>query len=145
MARPASTHSLGITMQAEFDGKKMAKAAEERMVKSMDKCKENMATLRTGAIQHNTASTLQTLLVQSCRASPAILDRVSVDYFGTQTPLKALAAIKTTSASQLMVEAYDRTALTAIERAIIESGVGLTPNNDGQVIRLNVPPVTEDR
>eukprot|EP00953_Heterococcus_sp_UTEX-ZZ885_P006680 4074-Heterococcus_DN1.PRE.6 len=104
-----------------------------------------MATLRTGAIQHNTASTLQTLLVQSCRASPAILDRVSVDYFGTQTPLKALAAIKTTSASQLMVEAYDRTALTAIERAIIESGVGLTPNNDGQVIRLNVPPVTEDR
>jgi Ribosome recycling factor len=49
------------------------------------------------------------------------------------------------SASQLMVEAYDRTALTAIERAIIESGVGLTPNNDGQVIRLNVPPVTEDR
>jgi hypothetical protein len=55
-----------LCFQAEFDGKKMVKAAEERMVKSMDKCKENMATLRTGAIQHNTASTLQTLLVQSC-------------------------------------------------------------------------------
>ena len=68
-----------------------------------------------------------------------------VDYMGVPTPLKSMAAIKTTSASQLTVEAYDKSSLTAIERGIIDSGVGLTPNNDGNVIRLNIPAVTEDR
>ncbi|KAG5192687.1 ribosome recycling factor domain-containing protein [Tribonema minus] len=97
------------------------------MQKSVDKCRENLATLRTG------------------RASPGILDRVFVDYYGTPTPLKGLAAVKTSSATQLMVEPYDRSSLSAIERGILESGVGLNPNNDGQVIRLNIPAVTEDR
>jgi ribosome recycling factor len=79
------------------------------------------------------------------RASPAILDRVMVDYMGVPTPLKSMANVKTSTASQLIVEAYDRSTLTAIERGIIDSGVGLTPNNDGSVIRLNIPAVTEDR
>ncbi|CAM9251060.1 unnamed protein product [Heterosigma akashiwo] len=66
-------------------------------------------------------------------------------YYEVETPLNQLAGISTSSATQLVVSPYDKSALKDIERAILESGIGLTPNNDGDVIRLNIPPLTEER
>ncbi|CAM9283983.1 unnamed protein product [Chrysoparadoxa australica] len=122
-----ASNAAALSMEAGFDTKKMAKEAESKMVKSVESMQQNLATLRTG------------------RANPSILDRVQVEYYGTPTPLNQVAGVKTTSATQLMVDPYDKGCLADIERAILESGIGLNPNNDGSVIRLNIPPVTEDR
>ncbi|MBF2001606.1 MAG: ribosome recycling factor [Synechococcales cyanobacterium C42_A2020_086] len=83
--------------------------------------------------------------VRTGRANAAILDRVMVDYYGTQTPLKSLAGISTPDSSTIMIQPYDRNTLNIIEKAISMSDLGLTPNNDGTVIRLNIPPLTSDR
>jgi ribosome recycling factor len=99
----------------------------ERMAKSVESMKHEFGTVRTG------------------RASPALLDRISVDYYGTATPLKQLATISAPEARLLTIQPYDKSSIKAIERAIQESDVGLTPNNDGNVIRLNVPELTEER
>jgi ribosome recycling factor len=101
--------------------------ARERMDKSVDSIRGEMASVRTG------------------RASPALLDRINVDYYGAQTPLKQLATISAPEPRLLTVSPYDRNSIKSIEKAILESDVGLTPNNDGQLIRLAVPELTEER
>jgi len=119
------TRDTGIKM--ELDTKKLVKDTESRMKKTLESLQENLNTIRTG------------------RASPAILDRVMVEYYGAPTPLNQVAGISASSATQLLVDPYDKSTLTLIERAITESGVGLTPNNDGAVIRLNIPGLTQER
>src|SRR3954462_3278125 len=99
--------------------------AGDRMHKSVDATRGEFGSVRTG------------------RASPALLDRINVDYYGTQTPLRQLATIHAPEARMLTVQPYDKSSIKAIERAIQESDVGLTPNNDGQLIRLQIPELTE--
>jgi ribosome recycling factor len=101
--------------------------ARQRMAKSVESIKGEMGTVRTG------------------RASPALLDRVVVDYYGTETPLNQLANIAATDARLLTLTPYDKSGIGAIEKAIIEAELGLTPNNDGNVIRLQIPELTEER
>ena len=101
--------------------------ASERMDKSVESIRQKFGTVRTG------------------RASPALLDRVMVDYYGAQTPLKQLATISAPEARLLTVQAYDKSSVKSIEKAIMESDVGLTPNNDGQLIRLQIPELNEER
>jgi ribosome recycling factor len=98
-----------------------------RMHKSVDATRHEFGSVRTG------------------RASPALLDRVEVDYYGTRTSLKQLAGISATEARLLTVTPYDKSSIKAIEKAIMESDVGLTPSNDGNVIRLTIPELTEER
>lgn len=105
----------------------LLKDAEDRMEKSVESSRNELATVRTG------------------RASPHLLDRIVVDYYGTQTPLKQLANIAASDARLLTVTAFDKGALGSIEKAIQESDVGLTPSNDGNVIRLQIPEMTEER
>jgi ribosome recycling factor len=101
--------------------------AGTRMAKSVETTKHEFATVRTG------------------RASPALLERVVVDYYGAPTPLNQLATISAPEARLLSVQPYDKGSIKAIERAINESDVGLTPSNDGNVVRLVVPELTEER
>jgi ribosome recycling factor len=83
--------------------------------------------------------------IRTGRANATLLDRVMVEYYGSPTPLKSLANINTPDASTITIQPYDKTSLNVIEKAIQLSDIGLTPNNDGQVIRLNVPPLTSER
>ncbi len=101
--------------------------AREHMDKSVEATRHKFASVRTG------------------RASASLLDRVQVDYYGAQTPLKQLATINAPEARLLTVQPYDKNSIKAIERAIQESDVGLNPSNDGQLIRLSVPELTEER
>jgi ribosome recycling factor len=101
--------------------------AKERMGKSVQATNGEFGSVRTG------------------RASPALLDRIVVDYYGAPTPLKQLATISAPEARLLTVQPYDKSSIKAIERSIQESDLGLTPNNDGQIIRLQVPELTEER
>ena len=101
--------------------------ARERMRKAVDSTHTEFGSVRTG------------------RASPALLDRVSVDYYGAVTPLRQLSTISAPEARMLTVQPYDKSSIKAIERAILESDVGLTPNNDGSIIRLQIPELTEER
>jgi ribosome recycling factor len=101
--------------------------AKARMHKSVESTRGELATVRTG------------------RASPHLLDRITVDYYGTKTPLRQLSNIATTEARLLTLTPYDKSAVGAIEKAILESDVGLTPSNDGNVIRLQIPELTEER
>lgn len=82
--------------------------------------------------------------IRAGRANPAILDKVMVNYYGAPTPLKQLATISIPEARQLMIKPFDRTCLQAIEKGIYEANIGLTPNNNGEVIILNIPVLTED-
>jgi ribosome recycling factor len=101
--------------------------AGERMKKSVEATRNEFATVRTG------------------RASPHLLDRVNVDYYGAITPLKQLASISASEARLLTITPYDKSSIKAIEKAILESDVGLTPSNDGNLIRLTIPELTEER
>ena len=101
--------------------------ARERMAKSVDSMRHEFGSVRTG------------------RASPALLDRITVEYYGTPTPLKQLATINAPEARLLTIQPYDKSSIKAIERAILESDIGLTPSNDGNVIRLGIPELTEER
>jgi ribosome recycling factor len=101
--------------------------AEERMHKSVEACRHELATVRTG------------------RASPHLLDRVVVDYYGAETPLRQLAQVAATDARLLTLTPYDKNAIKQIEKAIMESDLGLTPSNDGNVIRLQIPELNEER
>jgi ribosome recycling factor len=83
--------------------------------------------------------------VRTGRASPALLDRVNVDYYGAQTPLRQLASISAPEGRLLNVQPYDQSSIKAIEKAIINSDLGLTPSNDGKLIRLSIPELTEER
>ena len=101
--------------------------ARERMAKTVDATRAEFGSVRTG------------------RASPALLDRVDVDYYGASTPLKQLATVNAPEARMLTIQPYDKSSVKAIEKAILESDVGLTPSNDGNLIRLVVPELTEER
>jgi ribosome recycling factor len=101
--------------------------ARERMAKSVESAQHEFTTVRTG------------------RASPALLDRVAVDYYGASTPLHQLATISAPEARLLSVQPYDKSSIKAIEKAISESDIGLTPSNDGNLIRLVIPELTEER
>ncbi len=83
--------------------------------------------------------------VRTGRANPALLDRVEVEYYGTATPLKGLCNISVSEGRTLVIQPYDKSALKDIEQSIHKSGLGLTPNNDGSVIRINIPQLTEER
>jgi ribosome recycling factor len=97
------------------------------MGKSIDSTKNELATVRTG------------------RASPHLLDRVNVDYYGAQTPLKQIASVNASEARLLTITPYDKSSIKSIEKAILESDLGLTPSNDGNLIRLTIPELTEER
>jgi ribosome recycling factor len=101
--------------------------AKRRMDKSIEATHHEFNSIRTG------------------RASPALLDRVTIDYYGTQTPLKSLASISAPEPRLLVVQPFDPGAIKYIERAVQESDLGLTPSNDGKVVRLPIPPLTEER
>jgi ribosome recycling factor len=101
--------------------------ARERMLKSVEAIRHEFASVRTG------------------RASPALLDRIMVDYYGASTPLRQLATITAPEPRLLTIQPYDKSSIKAIERSILESDVGLTPSNDGNVIRLVIPELTEER
>jgi ribosome recycling factor len=83
--------------------------------------------------------------IRTGRANASLLDKVLVDYYGSPTPLKSLANISTPDATTILIQPYDKNSLNLIEKAISLSDVGLTPSNDGSVIRLNIPPLTSDR
>jgi ribosome recycling factor len=101
--------------------------ARERMEKAVEAIRDQLASVRAG------------------RASPSLLDRVSVDYYGTATPLKQLAQINAPEPRLLSIQPFDKSSIKAIERAISESDLGLNPNNDGNVVRLQLPEMTEER
>ncbi len=101
--------------------------AREHMDKSVDATRLKFQSVRAG------------------RASPSLLDRINVDYYGAMTPLRQMSTINAPEPRLITVQPYDKSSLKAIERAIMESDLGLTPNNDGQIIRLQVPELTEER
>ena len=101
--------------------------AKRRMDKSIEATHHEFNSIRTG------------------RASPALLDRINIDYYGTPTPLKSLASISAPEARLLVVQPFDPGAIKNIERAIQESDLGLTPSNDGKLVRLPIPALTEER
>jgi ribosome recycling factor len=101
--------------------------ARERMGKSVEATIHNLGSIRTG------------------RANPHLLDRIAVDYYGTQTPLRQLATIHAPEARLLTVTPYDKSSLKSIEKAIRDSDLGLNPSNDGNLIRLTIPELTEER
>jgi ribosome recycling factor len=101
--------------------------AKDRMQKSVESTRNELATVRTG------------------RASPHLLDRLDIDYYGAQTPLKQLAQVAATDARMLTLTPYDKSSIGTIEKAVMESDLGLTPSNDGNVIRLQIPELTEER
>jgi ribosome recycling factor len=107
--------------------KETVKEAETRMKGAIQTLEEDLAGIRTG------------------RASPALVERLHVEYYGMPTPLMQLATINIPEARQIQIRPFDATSLKAIEKAILASELGLTPNNDGKIIRLNIPPLTEER
>lgn len=102
--------------------------------------------LETEEKMTNTISNLEKRLlnIRAGRANPAILDGISVSYYGVDTPLKGLATVSIPEARQLAIKPYDRSTIGAIEKAIYEANIGLTPNNNGEVIILNIPALTEE-
>lgn len=107
--------------------KETLKEAEVHMKSAIQALEEDLSGIRTG------------------RASPALVERIQVEYYGMPTPMMQLANISVPEPRALLVRPYDATTLKAIEKAILASDLGLTPNNDGKVIRLNLPPLTEER
>jgi ribosome recycling factor len=101
--------------------------ADTRMVKSVEAAQHEFSTVRTG------------------RASPSLLDRIVVDYYGAMTPLNQLSTISAPEARLITVQPYDKSSIKAIEKAINESDIGLNPSNDGTIVRLAVPELTEER
>jgi ribosome recycling factor len=101
--------------------------AMEKMAKAVEHTQSQFATVRTG------------------RATPALVEKLLVEYYGSEVPLQQLAGFSVPEARQLVVKPHDRASLNAIEKAIRDSNLGLAPSNDGVVIRLNVPPLTEER
>jgi ribosome recycling factor len=127
VARPRRGARAPTMVDAEAAAAAVTPDAEARMRKTIEATNGSFNTVRTG------------------RASTAILDRITVDYYGAETPLNQLAAVSVSGSSTIVVDAYDKSAIKDIERALMESDVGITPSNDGSVIRLAVPPLTQDR
>jgi ribosome recycling factor len=102
-------------------------STEKKMTRAVEVMERDLGGVRTG------------------RASTSLVERIHVDYYGTQTPLNQLAGISVPEPHQIVIQPWDRAVLGAIEKAIIKSDIGLTPNVDGTVVRLNIPPLTEER
>jgi ribosome recycling factor len=102
-------------------------AADHKMARAVEVMDRDLQSIRTG------------------RASTGLVERIAIEYYGTQTPLNQLAGISVPEPHQIVIQPWDRSALGAIERAIIKSDIGLTPNVDGNVVRLNIPALTEER
>lgn len=102
-------------------------SGEDRMKKAVANLSKELATLRAG------------------RANPSLLEKVQIDYYGAPTPLNQLASISVPEARLLVVQPYDKSVIDEIEKAILKSDLGLTPSNDGAVIRISIPPLTEER
>lgn len=107
--------------------KQIIKEAEEKMKKSVEAFRHELAGMKAG------------------RATPAMLDKIRVDYYGTPTPVNQVATIDVPDSRTITLKPFDRSMLKALEKGILTSDLGLNPNNDGIVIRLNIPPMTEDR
>jgi ribosome recycling factor len=107
--------------------KETIKEAETRMKGAILSLEEDLTGIRTG------------------RATPALIDKLQIEYYGTMSPLMQLASISVPEARVLLIRPFDPSSLKAVEKAILASELGLTPNNDGKVIRLNLPPLTEER
>jgi len=103
------------------------KEAQDKMHKAVQVTREELAVIRTG------------------RASPKIVERIDVEYYGSRVPLNQIAGISVPEARMLVITPYDRNAMTAIEKAILASDLGINPSNDGTIIRLTFPPLTQDR
>lgn len=116
-----------IVPRSDLTENDTAEKSGQRMSKTLDSVQSSFNTIRTG------------------RASPSILDRVMVSYYGTETPLNQLSSISVSGTATIVVEPYDKSAMSDIERAIMESDVGITPNSDGSIIRLSVPALTKER
>jgi ribosome recycling factor len=101
--------------------------ADQKMARAVEAMERDFQGVRTG------------------RASTALVERITVDYYGTQTPLNQLAGISVPEPHQIVIQPWDRGVLGAIEKAITKSDIGITPNVDGTVVRLNIPPLTEER
>lgn len=100
---------------------------EASMLKSVESTQRTFNTIRTG------------------RANPSLLDKLSIEYYGAETPLRSLASLSTPDSQTIQIQPFDSGSMALIEKAIAMSDLGLTPNNDGKVIRINIPPLTEDR
>jgi ribosome recycling factor len=110
-----------MTVQTALDG------AREKMNKAVSVLKEELGAIRTG------------------RASPGLLSRILVDYYGAQVPIQQLASFSVPEPRTLLIQPYDKNAVSAMEKAILASDIGITPSSDGNVIRLTFPPLTEER
>ncbi len=107
--------------------KDVLKEVEQRMVGAVEAFQNELASLRTG------------------RASLALVDGITVDYYGSQTPLNQVAALSVPDPTTIAIAPWEPKVLAEVEKAILRSNLGLTPNNDGKVVRLNIPPLTEER
>jgi ribosome recycling factor len=107
--------------------KEVYKSTEAKMEETIRVLKRDLNTIRTG------------------RASLSLLDGVKVDYYGTATPLNQLASLSSPESRTLLIQPWDKTVLPEIEKAILKANIGLTPNNDGKMIRISIPPLTEER
>ncbi len=103
------------------------KSAEEKMDKAVKATKDDFNTVRTG------------------RARPSLVENIMVDYYGTKTPIQQMAKVVAPEARTIVIEPWDKTVIADVERAILKANLGLTPNNDGSVIRINIPQLTEER
>ncbi|CAI0400724.1 unnamed protein product [Linum tenue] len=113
--------------EIEAEKSSIEQDAKVRMEKTIETLRTNFNSVRTG------------------RANPSMLDKIQVEYYGSPVSLKSIAQISTPDASSILVQPYDKSSLKAVEKAIVNSDLGLTPNNDGEVIRLSVPQLTSDR
>ncbi len=107
--------------------KETLRIAEEKMGKTIKALERDFSSVRAG------------------RASPAILDRISVDYYGVPTPIQQMAAVSVVEARSIVIQPWDMSSLKSIEKAILTSDIGINPQNDGRTLRLNFPPLTEER
>jgi ribosome recycling factor len=119
---------LAVDKTVDSDaGAEIEEQAMEKMDKSFEAVKRSFSTVRTG------------------RANPGMLDRIEVDYYGAISPLRTIAGISAPDAQSLVVQPYDISAMPNIEKAILKSDLGITPSNDGKIIRINIPPLTAER
>ncbi|NOZ24973.1 MAG: ribosome recycling factor [Nitrospirae bacterium] len=107
--------------------KELKKKAKEKMEKAIEALKKDLASIRTG------------------RASIALLDNITVDYYGTQTPLNQVATLSVPEPRMIAIQPWEQSMVPVIEKAILQSDLGLNPSNDGKVIRIAIPPLTEER
>ncbi|XP_022758233.1 ribosome-recycling factor, chloroplastic-like isoform X5 [Durio zibethinus] len=113
--------------EIEAEKSSIEKDAKARMEKTIEAVRTNFNSIRTG------------------RANPVMLDKVEVEYYGTPVSLKSIAQIITPDSSSLLIQSYDKSSLKAMEKAVVNSDLGMTPNNDGEVIRLSLPQLTTER